>query len=153
MVRLVTVVSVVFGLVGCGSAIPSQFEDATSHIESANFTTMGFNPSPNVDVTVTGNLARDIYQAMIALSLFPSEPVHTCPAGGSYDVTFYGTDTQALDEVASAVVVPYGCQGVQLSLSAGSYIVLVASDEFWSDLATDLGIDEATIYPYPPSSP
>jgi len=114
-----------------------EFETATSIPENA---------PPNVTASATGDAARAIYDATLALPvLSPGE--YNCPAdfGITYNLTFYGGDTQ----LVAGSVHPSGCELVTLAAQSASASLSPDAD-YWATLATDLGITESEIYPYLP---
>jgi hypothetical protein len=120
-------------------------------VQSAAFitnTSIPQNPAPNVNVTVADDRAREIYSTTLALPDAPAGP-RSCPA--DFGVTYTISFTAGASQIAQAVVGPNGCQVVTIS-SSKLGLQLQASDEYFSELAVSLGIDEKTIYPYTPPS-
>jgi hypothetical protein len=138
-------------LAACGAHDSTETVDALvqqeSSVDRADFTTstsIAQNPAPDVKVTVSGDGARSLYAATLALPLDGGLP-RSCPAdfGVTYTVVFWSGSTQ----VATAVIAPNGCESVQVSSSQGA-LSLDAASSYFDSLAADLGIEESTIYPY-----
>jgi hypothetical protein len=117
-------------------------------IDRAHFTTatsIAQNPAPSVDVTVTGDAARAIFAATIALPDMP-QGAYSCPAdwGITYTLEFSGGQ-----QAVTATIEPSGCERATLSIEQGS--IWVATDGgYWTTLANELGVVEAKLYPYDP---
>jgi hypothetical protein len=114
----------------------------------ATATSIPQNAPPDVTATATGDSARDLYAATLALpELSPGG--YSCPAdfGIEYSLTFYGGDTQ----LVTGTVHPSGCEIVTLAATVAS-ASLSPDAGYWSTLAGDLGIAETEIYPYVPTN-
>jgi hypothetical protein len=139
-------------LIGCtsdgtDSRVMAALRTEQSAIGTARFTaatSIPANVAPNVDVSVTGDSARAIYAATISLPEMPSGTFF-CPedAGITYTLDFSASGQL----VVEATIEPTGCQQVSLSIAPGTAWV-ATDDAYWPTLAADLGIAEATIYPY-----
>ncbi|HEY1553190.1 MAG TPA: hypothetical protein VGF94_00075 [Kofleriaceae bacterium] len=138
-------------LAACASA-PTAIEQLQTEqpaIDTLHFTTassIAQNAPPAVDVTVTGDAARDVYAATLALpALAPG--AYNCPA--DFGITYYLDFSGGGGELVRGTVQPGGCEQVELSATVGS-ASLGPDGAYWAMLATDLGIDETAIYPYVP---
>jgi len=125
-------------------------------VKTLGFTAMGTipsNPPPSVSVTVSDSaVAQAAYDATLALPAMPSG-TYNCPddSGVSYQLTFLNGDAKGPSAVMTATLHPDGCQQVQVANGSESAILWTAtSPDYWSSLATDLGIAESEIYPYSP---
>ncbi len=97
---------------------------------------------PDVNVTVTGDAARAIYDATLALPA--TAPGVSCPESTAeyYNMSFYAGDAL----VVPGTIHPSGCQMATLAGTVG-IVSLVADDDYWTMLAQNLGIAESLIYP------
>jgi hypothetical protein len=106
------------------------------------------NPPPPVYVVVTdASRAQDAYDATLALPVFSVGPSgrRSCPIdwGVNYQLTFSFSNGSSL----TVVLDPGGCQLVPIP---GSSTRTIFGSDFWNQLAQDLGIPVANIYPYVP---
>ncbi len=123
-------------------------QPAIDRVEFTTATAIPQNSPPNVTATATGDAARAIYDATLALpQLAPGE--YNCPAdfGITYNLTFFEGDTQ----LVAGTIRPSGCEIVTLADQSAS-ASLSPDGDYWATLANDLGITESEIYPYLPSS-
>jgi len=105
------------------------------------------NPPPPVYVVVTdASRAQDAYDATLALPVFSVGPHgwRSCPpdSGLSYQLAFSFSDGSSL----TVTLEPSGCQVVQIPGSSSR--MALGNNDYWNELAQDLGISEANIYPY-----
>ena len=114
-----------------------QFDTATS---------IPANSPPQVVATATGDAARAIYAATLALPILPPGE-YNCPAnfGIIYNLTF----TTSGESTIVGTATPTGCEIVTLNAEIGSASLSI-NGAYWRLLASDLGIDESTIFPYTP---
>jgi hypothetical protein len=141
-------------LAACGTSSPSSpvidtletEKPAIDRVEFTTATSIPQNPPPNVSASATGDAARAIYEATLALPELPPGG-YNCPAdfGVTYNLTFFGGDTQ----LVAGIVRPSGCEIVTLANQNAS-ASLSPDDGYWATLASDLGITESEIYPYLP---
>jgi hypothetical protein len=106
-------------------------------------TTVQNNPPQSVTFTTNIAQARDVYQATLALPVFPSG-TFSCPADTTaviYQLTFSFADGSALTVMAD----PSGCPSVAIPGTC----VRSPDLAYWTQLANDIGIPLSQIYPYP----
>jgi hypothetical protein len=137
--RVVLLGALLFG--GCGG---SPMPDETS-VTGLQFTTSAAfpdNPAPtNVDVTLTDpGPSRVIYRATLALPDFPSGTYH-CPPDLGYSHTIVFTCEPHAN--VTATLNTGGCRGATIS---GAPPVRQTNDTYWSLLAQNLGVEEATLF-------
>ena len=130
------------------SSSSAKLKEELFGIDSVQFTTttgIAQNPAPDVDVTVTGDAARAILVATLALPAMP-DGEYSCPIdwGVTYTLDFTGSDADV-----TATLDPNGCETVTLSIDSQSRW-WVNDAAYWSTLASNLGITESQIFPYSP---
>jgi len=143
------------GMSGTDAAI-AALRAQVANVKTLEFTTWGTipsNPPPSVSVTVSDSaLAQAACDATLALPVMPSG-TYDCPAdfGVTYQLTFLNGYAKGPSAVMTATIDPDGCQQVQVTNGSASATLWTAtSPDYWSSLATDLGIAESEIFPYSP---
>jgi hypothetical protein len=145
---------------GCSQSDDSIKTDLRSQLTSVSAlsvvgtTTIPSNPAPNVQVTIPDPAALDVASAILDLPAMPPG-TYNCPAdfGVSYFLLFTGGDPNGGGEtVMIAHLDPTGCQQGDISSDGQQvdHFWTATSSDFWSRLASDLGLPEADLYPYQP---
>ncbi len=140
----------------CGGSTESIQADLRTHLNYVSVmtftaTSSGSTPAPAVQLLVVDPAAQDIASAVLDLPAMPPG-TYNCPAdsGVSYVLIFSGgAPTSVGETVMIATLDPSGCQQGQISAD-GQHVYhfwTATSPDFWSRLAGDLGVPEATIYP------
>jgi hypothetical protein len=127
-------------------SLPPSLCTSVTSLDFVGTTSIPQNPAPKVNVTVTSAAAAQAAcTTTLAQPAFPSGPVN-CPAdfGVAYEMTFRDASGAVL---FTASADPNGCGLIVLN---GGGTPLGSGGDFWSAIATDLGIAESTIYPYVP---
>jgi hypothetical protein len=140
------------GTTGSGNCtvLPGDPPPAVDEVIGLSFSTSSTIPSnipPPVQTAAETTEAQDAYQATLALPVAPTgvQPgYHSCP--GDWGVTYQLTFSLANGSKLTVTADPNGCQ----SVSIPGTCVRSTDSAYWSQLAQDLGIPEAEIYPYFP---
>jgi hypothetical protein len=144
--------------VGCGSKgeDPQRTLEAlrneSGSVTTAEFTTstsLPSNPPPAVHVTVSDAAkAQALYAATLALPPVPPGE-YGCPMDFGINYTLVFRDASS-STVMTTSLDPGGCQGVRMESPVGSTGAWTATERsYWSTLASDLGVAESAIYPWP----
>jgi hypothetical protein len=131
------------------TALQALCPDVAS-LDFVGATSIPSNPAPNVNVTVT-SAATARAACVTTLAQAPVAPggAFNCPA--DFGITYALTFKDANGNVSfTANAEPNGCGWILLN---GTSEALWASADFWSSIATDIGVTESTIYPYIPTNP
>jgi hypothetical protein len=108
------------------------------------------NAPPDVAKTITGSAAQTLYQATLALPAAPTG-AESCPA--DWGVAYHMQFSVGSELVLTVDADPSGCELFQLTGTHGDTGVRALDNpDYWSEVATDLGISETEIYPYAPPS-